>query len=656
MNTYYVTTPIYYVNDKPHIGHSYTTVLADILTRFHALFGEDSYMLTGTDEHGQKVQKAAAARNMSPIDHCNETVVRFQELWKKLGIKNNDFIRTTEERHIKVVRAILQDLYDRGQIYKAEYTGHYCVPCERYYTEKDLLEGGLCPDCHRPTQQLVESNYFFRMGQYRDWLVDYIKTHPGFIQPEYRANETLGFLRKELGDLCISRPKSRLSWGIELPFDTDYVCYVWFDALINYISAIGYGSDSEKFNKWWRAAHHIVGKDILTTHTVYWPTMLKAIGLPMPQSIFAHGWWRSGSEKMSKSLGNVVNPMDMIEIFGVDAFRYCLMAEMVLGQDASFTEESFVKRYNSDLANDLGNMLSRAVKLTLKYFEGKMPESGDYDDLDKELMTQALAAPAALRAAVENMRLDRGVEEVMNVIRSANRYMEKTAPWTLAKQGDMKRLATVLYTASETLRIVSGLLLPIMPEKMKELRLTLGMSAADAETGEYDRLSTWGVLVPGSAVHDIAALFPRLMPKEKEDAAKIEAKPKAAAKAEAKKTPAKTETVAVQGESLVTIDDFFRTQLKTAKVLEAEKVEGADKLLKLKIEVGTEQRTLVAGIAKAYTPEQVIGRTIIIVANLKPAKIRSIESQGMLLAVKSGDTLRLIAVDGGDFPSGCPVG
>jgi len=652
MANYYVTTPIYYVNDKPHIGHSYTTVLADILTRFHTLFGEDSYMLTGTDEHGQKVEKAAAKRNMPPIDHCNEMVVRFQELWKKLGINNSDFIRTTEERHMKIVRAILQDLYDRGLIYKAEYTGHYCVPCERYFTEKDLLEGGLCPECHRPTNQLVESNYFFKMGQYRDWLVDYIKSHPGFIQPEFRANETLGFLRKELGDLCISRPKSRLSWGIELPFDHDYVCYVWFDALINYISAIGYGSDQAKFEKWWSVAHHIVGKDILTTHTVYWPTMLHAIGLPMPQSISAHGWWLSGSEKMSKSLGNVVNPLDMIDIFGVDAFRYCLMSEMVFGQDASFTEESFVKRYNSDLANDLGNMLSRAVKLTIKNFDGKIPAPGEYEAVDKELMDLALAAPAALRNEVEHMRLERAVDEVMNVVRAANRYMEKTAPWTLAKQGNTARLATVLYTASETLRIVSGLLLPIMPAKMKELRMTLGLSEAEAASAVYDRLSKWGVLAPGTPVRDIAALFPRLMPKTEE---KAEAK-SAPAKAEKKAEPKKTETVAVAGDQLVTIDEFFRSQLKTAKVLEAEKVEGADKLLKLKIEVGSEQRTLVAGIAKAYTPEQVVGRTIVIVANLKPAKIRGIESQGMLLAAKSGDQLRLIAVDGGDFPSGCSVG
>ncbi|MBO7147319.1 MAG: methionine--tRNA ligase [Lentisphaeria bacterium] len=651
---YYITTPIYYVNDKPHIGHSYTTVLADILCRYHALFGENAYMLTGTDEHGQKVEKAAAARGMAPIEHCNEMVVRFQELWKKLGINNNDFIRTTEERHKKIVCAILQDLYDRDLIYKSKYVGHYCVPCERYFTEKDLLEGNLCPDCNRPTNRLEEDSYFFRMSQYKEWLIEYINSHPGFIQPDFRANETLGFLRKELTDLCISRPKSRLSWGIELPFDKDHVCYVWFDALINYISAIGYGTDPEKFEKLWAESHHLIGKDILQTHTVYWTTMLNAIGLPMPKSFFAHGWWRYNDEKMSKSLGNVVNPMDMIAVFGVDAFRYCLITGMVPGQDASFTNDSFIKRYNSDLANDLGNMLSRAVKMTIKYFDGKLPAPGAYEDVDKELMDQALAVATSLRENVEQMRPDRGVEDVINVIRSANRYMEKTAPWTLAKQGNMERLATVLYTASETLRIVSGLLFPVMPEKMKELRMTLGMNETEATQVNTERLSRWNVLVPGSTVKDIAALFPRIMPQEETAKAETEKAPVKQEKKEKKEK--KTETVAVGGDEIVTIDEFFRTQLKTAKVLEAEKVEGADKLLKMKIEVGTEQRQLIAGIAKAYTPEQMIGRTIIIVANLKPAKIRGIESQGMLLAVKSGDTLKLISVDGGDFPSGCPVG
>lgn len=364
MNTenFYVTTPIYYVNDKPHIGHAYTTVLADVLARYHRSLGDETFFLTGTDEHGQKVEKAAAARHLDPKAHCDEMVLRFQSLWERLGITNDRYIRTTEEFHKRVVRQILQELFDRGEIYKAEYTGWYCVGCERFFTEKDLVDGK-CPDCGREVSAIVESNYFFRMSSYREWLIEYIETHPDFIQPSFRANETLGFLRKGLGDLCISRPKSRLSWGIELPFDPDYVCYVWFDALINYISGVGYLQDDAMFEKWWPASYHLIGKDILTTHSVYWPTMLKAIGLPMPKTIFAHGWWLTGSTKMSKSLGNVINPMDMVDRCGVDAFRYFLMAEMSPGNDANFTEESFVARYNSDLANDLGNLLSRVLKM-----------------------------------------------------------------------------------------------------------------------------------------------------------------------------------------------------------------------------------------------------------------------------------------------------
>ena len=383
--TFYVTTPIYYVNDKPHIGHAYTTVLADVLARYHRAAGDDVWFLTGTDEHGQKVQKAAEKNGMTPIEQCDSTVVRFQELWKRLGITNDDFIRTTEERHWKIVQAIMQDLYDRDLIYKAEYKGYYCVACERFFTEKDLIDGKLCPDCQREVDTIVESNYFFRMSKYQDWLIQYITEHPDFIQPAFRANETLGFLRKPLEDLCISRPKSRLSWGIELPFDPDYVCYVWFDALINYISAIGYGVDQARFERYWTSCMHLIGKDILTTHSVYWPTMLQAIGLPMPKTIFAHGWWLTGNRKMSKSLGNVVNPMDMADKYGVDAFRYFLLAAMTPGNDASFTEEDFLQRFNTDLANDLGNLLSRVVKLSIKNFGGRLPAPPPLQPLEMEL-------------------------------------------------------------------------------------------------------------------------------------------------------------------------------------------------------------------------------------------------------------------------------
>ena len=645
MSSFYLTTPIYYVNDKPHIGHAYTTILGDVITGYHRGMGEDVWFLTGTDEHGQKVQKAAAEHNMSPIEQCDSTVVRFQELWKKLGIRNDDFIRTTEDRHKTIVRKILQDLYDRDLIYKAEFKGHYCVPCERFFTDKDLVDGNLCPDCHRPTNEIIESNYFFRMSRYQEWLIDYIKTHPGFIQPAYRANETLGFLKKPLEDLCISRPKARLSWGIELPFDPEYVCYVWFDALINYISAIGYGVDDERCMKYWSNAHHLIGKDILTTHTVYWPTMLKAIGLEPPKTILAHGWWLIGRDKMSKSLGNVVNPMEMADKYGVDAFRYFLLSEMTLGQDAAFSEEAFVKRYNSDLANDLGNMLNRAVKLIVRYFDSKVPAPGNMlENEDKELLAAASDAADAMEHAVRNLHLDKGIETVMNVVRKANRYMETTAPWTLAKEGKTERLASVLYTAAETLRVVAQLLLPVMPEKMTKLLSTIGAPAVFS----FEQAKNHGVLNPGSVIRDIDALFPRIQLEETE-----------APKAEPKKKQEKVKAVKeepVLPEGIISITDFAKVKLITAKVVQAEKVPDAEKLLKLQVDAGSEKRQIVSGIAGFYTPEELIGKTIVLVANLKPAKIRGVESYGMLLAAKNGDNLRLVTVDAPDFPGGASVG
>lgn len=651
-SSYYVTTPIYYVNDKPHIGHAYTTVLADILARYHRAAGDDTYFLTGTDEHGQKVQKAATENNMTPQEQCDATVIRFQELWQKLGITNDDFIRTTQDRHKNIVRAIMQDLYDRDLIYKAEYKGRYCVPCERFFTEKDLAEGGLCPDCGRPTDEIIESNYFFRMSKYQDWLIGYITDHPDFIQPAFRANETLGFLRKPLEDLCISRPKSRLAWGIELPFDPDYVCYVWFDALINYISAIGYRSNDELFNRFWKSCHHLIGKDILTTHTVYWPTMLKAMGVEMPNSIFAHGWWLSGTDKMSKSRGNVVNPMDMADRYGVDAFRYFLMAGMTLGNDASFTEGEFIARYNSDLANDLGNLLSRVVKLAIKNFDGKLPAPDDLEQLDKELGAKAYQAIDQLAASVNSMKLDKGIDAVMNVVRAGNRYLEQTAPWTLAKNGDMKRLGTVLYTAAEVLRIVSGLFMPLMPEKMAELRRTLGMTEEQVQAFDFESLRNIGTLTPGTPLKDIAGLFPRIQVEEPVCSKPAQQKP---APEKAKKVKAKAEEPALP-EGVITIDQFIKVQLKTAKVLTAERVEGTEKLMRLTIEVGEEKRPLVAGIAQFYTPEELIGKIIVIVANLRPAVIRGNESHGMLLAAKCDAGLKLVTVDGGDFPSGASIG
>ena len=641
MNTdnFYVTTPIYYVNDKPHIGHAYTTVLADVLARYHRSLGDATYFLTGTDEHGQKVEKAAAKRNMDNLAHCDETVVRFQELWKRLGITNDRFIRTTQDFHKKVVSDILQKLYDEGEIYKAEYTGWYCVGDERFFTEKDLVDGK-CPECGREVQPIKESNYFFRMSKYQDWLIDYIQTHPDFILPAFRANETLGFLRKPLNDLCISRPKSRLAWGIELPFDKDYVCYVWFDALINYISGVGYQQDDAMFEKWWPASCQLIGKDILTTHSVYWPTMLKAMGLPMPKTIFAHGWWLTGNTKMSKSLGNVVNPMDMVDKCGVDAFRYFLLSEMSLGNDANFSEEAFVARYNSDLANDLGNLLSRVVKMTLRSCGGVVPAPGELAPEDIELNTEVANAVAAMEQSLKAMKIDQGIDAVMNAVRAGNRYLEKTAPWTLAKKGETERLNTVLYTAADALRQVAVLLAPVMPEKMAELRQVLGYTGDEAKACRIADLKCAADLA-GRKMTDCAGLFPRIQ---------VEEEAKAAAPA-----PKAEKAKEVPPVELIGIEDFAKVQLKTAKVLKAEKAENSDKLLKLQLEVGAETRQIVSGIAEYYTPEAITGKTIILVANLKTAVIRGIESNGMLLAAKKGKKLHLVTLDG-EMPSGVIIG
>ena len=632
---FYVTTPIYYVNDLPHIGHAYTTLLADVLARYHRLMGVPTFFLTGTDEHGQKVQQAADKAGMSPQEQADRTVVRFQELWKKLEITNDAFIRTTEPRHKQVVQQILQTLYDKGEVYRSEYDGWYCVPCERFFMEKDLSDGG-CPDCKRPVERIREANYFFRLGKYQEWLIQYIQDHPKFIQPDCRRNETLGFLRKKLNDLCVSRPKSRLAWGIELPFDRDFVAYVWFDALINYISGAGYLQDEAAFARWWPVSYHLIGKDILTPHTVYWPIMLKAMGVPMPESIFAHGWWLVGDSKMSKSVGNVINPMEFADRFGVDPFRYFLMAEMALGQDASFTEEAFIRRYNADLANDLGNLLSRVLKMIGTYAGGVVPECGVIGPEEEELKAAALDAAAKMAASVDDMRPDIGLAAVASAVRHANRYLEKKQPWTLAKQENREPLSTTLYSAAEALRVVSGLLYPVMPGKMAGLRATIGLPAGDPDMGALRR---WGVLQPGAKVGEAQALFPRIQAKEEQP-------PASAAPA--------TKPDAAPGVALIDYADFQKVQFRTARIVEAERVQGADKLLRLQIDVGGERRQIVAGIAQHYDPATLPGKTIVVVANLKPAKIRGIESHGMLLAASSGGVMRLVTVEG-DLDSGAVV-
>ena len=621
MNTFYLTTPIYYVNDKPHIGHAYTTILADVLTRFHRKTGEDVFFLTGLDEHGQKVQQAAENRGVDPIDHCDEMAPRFLELWKKLHIQNDDFIRTTEKRHVAVVQKILQDVFDSGDIYEDEYEGLYSISEERFITEKEAESGDF-----RDIKKIKEKNYFFKMSQYQQPLIDHINENPKFIQPEHRKNEVLGFLKKPLGDLCISRPKSRLNWGIELPFDSNYVTYVWFDALINYITAVGYNVDEDSFNKYWPANYHLIGKDILTTHSVYWPTMLMSAKLSLPLGIFAHGWWLSGESKMSKSLGNVVDPLGLIEEYGVDPVRYYLMREMVLGQDANFTMASFIKRYNSDLANDFGNLLSRVSNLLKKFFNGKIPMDEDNSPEGMVIKENGIKVVSDVWNHIESMRVSEAIETTLQYIRSVNKYMETMAPWKLAKS-DKDAAGKVLFTAAEALRISAVLLAPVMPNRTQIVLETFNAAGSRLE---------WGGLTPGKSLKKHDVLFPRIDVK----------KPEKPSQSNGKKT---------EPNNVITFDEFQNVELKTAKVLEAKKVEGADKLLKLQIEVGDEKRQIISGIAQHYSTENLIGKMIVVVTNLKPATIFGLESYGMLLAAKKGKDLTLITIDDEKVKSGMKI-
>ena len=610
---FYITTPIYYVNDKPHIGHAYTTILADVLSRYHRAEGEDVFFLTGLDEHGQKVQQAAEERGIDPKDHCDEMAPRFLELWEKLHISNDDFIRTTEDRHVKVVQDILQIVYDNGDIYEDEYEGLYSVSEERFITEKEAESGDF-----RDIKKLKEKNYFFKMSSYQQGLIDHINNNPDFIQPEHRKNEVLGFLRNPLGDLCISRPKSRLNWGIDLPFDTNYVTYVWFDALINYVTATGFGANDDSYSKWWPAEYHLIGKDILTTHCVYWPTMLLSAKMPLPKSIFAHGWWLMGDSKMSKSLGNVVNPLDLIEEYGVDPVRYYLMREMVLGQDANFTMESFIRRYNSDLANDFGNLLSRVSKLIEKNFDSVVPDPGENTDAENVIQNAAEKVIASIHTLIEEMKIHDALEETLQFIRGVNKYMEQQAPWKLVKE-DKTAAGRVLYTAAEALRIGTLLLEPVMPHRTEIVLETLSVSKRELN---------WGGLKAGIKLKQHPPLFPRIDVKKE----KIEEK-----------------------EKFIDYDDFKKLGLKTAEILAAEKVEGADKLYKLQIKMGNEEQQIVSGIADHYTPEELIGKMVVVVSNLEPATIRGVESKGMLLAASRKKELSLIIVDGKKVESGKKV-
>jgi methionyl-tRNA synthetase len=606
------------------------------------LRGHEVSFLTGLDEHGQKVQQAAAKAGIDPQAHCDKLAPQFENLWKKLNISNNAFIRTTDPQHKSVVQRYLQQLYDKNLIYKDSYAGWYCTFDERFWTEKDV-ENGACPDCKRPVEKLSEHNYFFKMGQYQDRLIEYIKTHPDFIRPESRRNEVLGFLQNQkLSDLSISRPISRLSWGIELPFDKDYVTYVWFDALVNYVSALEYLPREEPVgDRFWPANVHLVGKDILTTHAVYWSTMLMALNLPLPHTIFAHGWWTVDGEKMAKSRGNVVDPNTVVDKFGADALRHFLLREVPFGQDGDFSLAAMITRVNSDLANGLGNLLSRTLTLIERTQAGQIPASGVMGPLEQELGGAAVTLlNETLPYYFERLEFNRALESIWQVVQLANQYVDKTAPWTLTKTDrDAVQLRTVLYTMAETLHCLSLATYPVIPKSALSLCSQLGLSADFANPLLKDKIE-WGGLKPGTAIKKGRALFPRIENKPG-------AKPVTESSVPSQPTPATPTPTAPQTPSAapqISIDDFMKIQLKTAKVLSAERVPKSEKLIKLHVSVGTEQRQIVAGIGKKYEPDALIGKTIVIVANLKPAKLMGIESQGMVLAAGDADVRGLLTV------------
>ena len=622
---FYITTPIYYVNARPHLGHAYTTIIADVITRFHTMLPTEVFFLTGTDEHGDKVVRAAKKENLSPREYVDNISRLFHDLWPELQIRNSHFIRTTDKYHMAVVEQILQKIYDAGDIYFSEYEGMYCFGCERFYTERELVEGK-CPDHETEPEVIKESNYFFKMSRYQDWLIDHIKRNPDFIRPARYRNEVLAFLREPLEDLCISRPKSRLKWGITLPFDTNYVTYVWFDALLNYVSALGY-PDGELFQKFWSSAQHIVAKDILKPHGIYWPIMLKAAGIPIYQHLNVHGYWNIDQSKMSKSLGNVVEPLKLKTIYGLDAFRFFLMRDMTFGLDSSFGEAALVQRINSDLANDLGNLFSRTLSMIHKYFKGVVP---DVDPaVEKEfnlgLKGDALAAIDEFAQCMPAFEFNKALMAVWQFIGRMNKYIDVTAPWELAKKkSSKKQLEAALYNLLEGLRILSGLIYPVMPDTAAKMQKHLGL---DSQQPYYilDKLRQWNTIAAGTTLPKSITLFPRVDLKEKSERTSNE-------------TEGVTEPLDIKPE--ITLEEFGKVDLRVATVLKAEKIPRAKKLLKIEVDLG-QTRTIVAGIAEKYTPEDLVGKQVIIVANLKPAKLMGILSNGMLIAAvdDSGPTV-----------------